>query len=745
MQKFLVMTMLGISWAGAANAFQVSVPQQAGATVVYAAQELSEWTGKLTGTAPAVVTNSAPKTGVFVTLDPSLGDDEFRLVSKDGLYTISGGKRGVIYGVYETLERFGGIEFLASWHTFIPKDGKLRVPRELDEKHAPAYLMRNLWNIDPNNDAKFAVRLRCNANGQADLAPYGGGIWLFPPGASQCHTFSRMIPPKKYAATHPEYFCEIDGVRQTGEYSQLCLTNPEVLELAKRWARERLTAVPNATHLGVSHNDHASNYCRCKACAAVDAEEGSHMGTELRFVNAIADDVKTYRPDVIVQTLAYQYSRKLPKITRPRDNVMITLCSIECDRLRPFGAAKQHQVNLDFCRDFEDWSKVAKHLHIWDYLGENHHYIYPMLNSANIWPNLKYFYDHGVRYMFAELDGQSYHSEFMELKAYLAAKAMWNPDRDMEEYVDRFMNGYYGAAAPYVKKFWEMGRALAEKAPVDKFKVSIYQTDNPALYTQEYLEAGLKLWNQAEEAVKDDPACLYNVRFGKASVVRILLDRLSNGGKSIWVTRTPQRWHAPDPRAVEYERFLLDVRDASEARGQHLCFSNTPKRNERAYAQWRRYITMQVPEKGCDWVEIGPDRIEILEDFIARRIKDPNAIGGEAIEMDSTYEHPGIYLNFAFVAFDPGVEYKVRIHAEVKPKAGGRGEALKISVPGKDDVRLDVADLKPGYAWYETPPFRPSHGARVELTPGHRDARGGGSDAMDYVRVDRMEIVRVTK
>lgn len=726
-------------------AFQVAVPEHAGPTVAYAAQELSGWTGRLTGTAPAIVTNSAPKAGVLVTLDPKLGDDEFRLVAKDGLYTVSGGKRGVIYGVYETLERFGGIDFLASWHTYVPKNGRLRVPRELDERQAPAYLYRNLYNVDVNNDVKFAVRLRCNANGHIDLTPYGGSSWHFPSGAGQCHTFWRIVPLKQYAKTHPEYFCEIDGVRQTGDYSQLCLTNPDVLEIAKKWVRAKLAAEPQSTHVGVSHNDHASNYCRCRNCAAVDAEEDSHMGTELRFVNAIADDVKTYRPDVIVQTLAYQYSRKLPKLTRPRDNVMITLCSIECDRLRPFGAARQHQVNVDFCRDFEDWSRVAKHIHIWDYLGENHHYLYPMLNSANVWPNLKYFHDKGVRYMFAELDGQSYHSEFMELKAYLAAKAMWNPNRDMDYWVDRFIRGYYGAAAPYVKAFWEKGRAIAAAAPVDKFKVSIYQTDNPRLYTQEYLEEGLRLWNRAEAAVKDDPACLYNVRFGKASVVRILLDRLSQCGKSIWVTRNPQKWSAPDPRAAEYERFLLEVRDASEARGQHLCFSNTPKRQERAYAQWRRYNTMKVPEKGCDRVEVGPDRIEILEDFIARKVADPNAIGGEAIEMDSKYEHPGIYLNFAFVAFDPGVDYRVRVHAAVKPKAGGRGEALKIGVTGASALSLDVADLKPGYAWYETKPFRPTEGTRVELTPGHRDVAGGGSEAMECVRVDRFEIVRMSE
>ena len=54
------------------------------------------------------------------------------------------------------------------------------------------------------------------------------------------------------------------------------------------------------------------------------------MGTLLRFVNAVADAVAERYPDVLVDTLAYQYTRNVPKLTRPRRNVIIRLCSIEC-------------------------------------------------------------------------------------------------------------------------------------------------------------------------------------------------------------------------------------------------------------------------------------------------------------------------------------------------------------------------------------------------------------------------------
>ena len=169
-------------------------------------------------------------------------------------------------------------------------------------------------------------------------------------GLKICHTFTYLVPLAKYYREHPEYYALVDGVRRDVSW-QLCLTNPDVLRIATEKVLELLAADPTAKMVGVSHNDNQRNYCRCERCAAVDAEEESHAGTELRFVNAIADEVKKRHPGVLVQTLAYQYTRKPPKLTRPRDNVVITLCSIECDRLRPFGSPKSADVNKAFVED----------------------------------------------------------------------------------------------------------------------------------------------------------------------------------------------------------------------------------------------------------------------------------------------------------------------------------------------------------------------------------------------------------
>ena len=109
---------------------------------------------------------------------------------------------------------------------------------------------------------------------------------------------------------------------------------------------ERIRRDPDATFYGVSQNDWRG-YCECTNCAAVDAEEASHAGTMVRFVNAIAEAVEKEFPGKFIETLAYQYTRKPPKITKLRHNVIPCLCTIECEFNRPFGVST-NAANVSF-------------------------------------------------------------------------------------------------------------------------------------------------------------------------------------------------------------------------------------------------------------------------------------------------------------------------------------------------------------------------------------------------------------
>ncbi len=58
-------------------------------------------------------------------------------------------------------------------------------------------------------------------------------------------------------------------------------------------------------------------------------------------------------------------------------------------------------------------------------------------------PNIKMFVDHNVKYLFEQGSGDS-QSDLHELKAYVLAKLMWNPNANVQDIIDEFINGFYG-------------------------------------------------------------------------------------------------------------------------------------------------------------------------------------------------------------------------------------------------------------------------------------------------------------
>ena len=182
------------------------------------------------------------------------------------------------------------------------------------------------------------------------------------------------------------------------------------------------------------------------------------MGSLLTFVNRIAGDIKDEFPGVYVDTLAYRYTRKAPKTIKPADNVIIRLCSIECCFGHALGDESCEQ-NAAFKKDIEEWSAICDNLYIWDYTTNFMYYLAPFPNLGVLRENVKFYKDHHVIGLFEQGNYQSTSGEFGELRAYLLAKLMWNPDMSEEEYdrhMNEFLEDYYGAG-------WENIRTYIDK------------------------------------------------------------------------------------------------------------------------------------------------------------------------------------------------------------------------------------------------------------------------------------------
>lgn len=355
---------------------------------------------------------------------PELSDDAYFLQGKNNVFHIAGGgDMGAEYGVYDLLERLGCRKY-SPRDSLIPAVARLVLPTLAPVLQKPAFPYREL-HYEPAFDEGWARwhRLKTRHDKTQEW-----GLFV--------HTFHVLCPAKTYFSEHPEYFSWNGAQRSPG---QLCLSNDTVRQIVTDALREKIREKPQARYWSVSQDDNY-DYCKCPRCAASDIRYGSPAGTLLAFVNAVAAEF----PDKVISTLAYQYTRKAPAGIRPAPNVSICLCSIECDRGQPITEGCR-----DFARDVAEWAALTDNLMIWDYVVQFRSYVSPFPNWHTLQPNLRLFQKHGVRMLFEQGSGGD-RSEFSEMRAYLLAKLMWNPQANMDSILLEFGKGYYGSAQPAV-------------------------------------------------------------------------------------------------------------------------------------------------------------------------------------------------------------------------------------------------------------------------------------------------------
>ena len=728
----------------------IVLPANPWPSVQYAADELQRYICKMTGVKLSVSGNDNGESKVICFRQTDeYGVDGFNLKVIGGNLTVSGGRRGILYGVYELLETYGGCGWYASWHETIPRKDAFSVPSNLDDTQKPAFAMRMPTWQDVRENAAFAARLRVNGHacdGSPDIMDkLGGSPMSFVQGLGNCHTFGRILPSKKYFFEHPDWFSEVKGVRRDGR-TQICLTNPgafeqsysNICEYIERDIDRRRKAgadgVADMLVTGVSQGDW-HNFCECASCKAIDDTEESHAGSLLHFVNRMADRLADRYPGMKTETLVYQYTRKAPKTMRPNDNVIPCLCSIECSFAKPLSA-RDDRHNSAFMEDLEKWGRLSKNLYVWDYTMRPHHYFHPFPNVHVLGPNLQTFRDNNVRYVFAQ--GGPTYGEFAQLKGWLLAKLMWNPDQPLEPLLDRFFCGHYGAAAPYVREYFDR----VEKSVMGRQKVSfsIWEKDRRDLFPDEFVNWARHVFAKAKEAVKGDALLSKNVRIAAFTPVCLNLDRRAAETKWVWVTRDPSRYGGTaDLKADLDEAFSLAAE--LNPKTKRIRFSESLLRNRKTWDTWSRLREYKIPEKGADSVVLGARDLNHVSWDFGKVVKDSEGLNGEVYEVFNVQcYYPALTLKFSNVAYDSDRKYAVRFRVKVEKAQNGKGEAFNVEFAGKR-IAPKVEDVAEGWQWYEFAPIVLKDSNEFNFKPG-RFANGGGRGAVKATYFDRLEIIR---
>ena len=434
---------------------------------------------------------------IILVIDQTLKEEAFlvdvTLRGEEASMTIRGGSgRGVLYGVYKFLERFAGVRYFTPDLEKIPEsdivlsNGNILAFEPYFESRRMSWYSGRTnsdWNNkngvnghDGANEAKYGYK-----------ETYGAGLFV--------HTLGWLSETGGGASDNP------------------CLTSEEIYQTVMKNLRARLEEDPTVDIVSVSQND-KNVYCTCENCSAIIEEEGSPSGLMLRFVNRIAEELEEDYPDLVIDTLAYNYTQKPPKITKPRHNVCVRVCSIrvcfmhpmtECpDAKGPNGVCWTR--TYEFLPDFLGWGEICDRIYVWDYTTNFAYYIAPFSNFGAIRENMRLYYENGVRGMFPQGNGQSISGEFGELRAYLLAKLMWDPYMSEEEYymhMDEFLEAYYGEGWEGIRKFIDLTTELAGN---DNSCINIYEAPLNSITEEEYLAYEEEIeawWNTAEELAGD--------------------------------------------------------------------------------------------------------------------------------------------------------------------------------------------------------------------------------------------------
>lgn len=459
----------------------IVIAEDASETISTAAEELQTYIEKISGARLDIVTENeitAEDKAILVgetALEKEIADidrssikaDGFRLYA-DGTHLVIAGadERGTLYGAYTLLEEYFSVRWFTPTLEKVPESEDIVIDSELDRTVEPSFSIRRN-DCAGTNDAHRA-RTKMNVSFWQEAKAHGGALTYVFWDAS----LPSLVPDALFAE-HPEYFAlQPDGTRST---DHVCLSNPDVLEVAVANARQQMRDCPRETsdHVHIGQKDN-QNYCRCENCEDLYEKYGSITAPTLIFTNNFADALDDEFPNFTFTFFAYLETERPPQdlTLRCNPNVVPVLCGLH-------GACRSHPLtecghedtqNSTFmteygyhepriAEDFKNWTKVADKTYIYDYTINFLNTAQFFSNFATLQSTMAYMKDIGITgYVYNCGDG--HYAAFNELRNYLLCKLQWDVNADVTYHMIDFINAYYGeAAAPYIKEIIDIQTA----------------------------------------------------------------------------------------------------------------------------------------------------------------------------------------------------------------------------------------------------------------------------------------------
>lgn len=410
--------------------------------------------------------------------DENSTKDSFIIKSDEkNIYLIGTTEKTLRYAIYTLLETLGFRKYTAK-DNFIPKLKEVTFPKNFNKTYKPSFEYRALFYPDCYDESFRDWH-------KLDWQINDFGLWG--------HSFYKLLSAKDYFKTNPAFFALYEGKRNA---ESLCMSNDTVVKIVSEKMTEIIKQNPNSSFFSISQNDDVV-YCECDQCKALNEKHGGPQGSLYYFLNRIAVQF----PKTKISTLAYLHTYRAPENIKIEPNIYTLFCPIEMNRGK---AIEEASDNKSFLNILNKWSNTTEHLFLWDYTVEFTNYLSPFPNLHTFSKNYKLYEQNKVKGLFvqgyADVAGDLY-----ELRQYLLSKIIWDTNIDIEAITDDFLNGFYGNASPFVKKYINL---LVQNQEQSNRYLDIYTNPIESRNTFLSLEAMDqydKLISQAEIVSKNDP------------------------------------------------------------------------------------------------------------------------------------------------------------------------------------------------------------------------------------------------
>ncbi len=515
----------------------IVVPDAATATEQFAAEELRSYLAQISGAElPIEAEAQAPEGARLLVGATSAGQqarqalaegdpDAFtvRTVGNDPLL-VGATDRGTLYAVYDFLEDDLGCRWLGpgpDWED-IPSQPSITIG-DLDRTESPAMKYRFLRMTvvgEPETWKDYcmswAVKQKINIGSgwpQTELPEQiskrgGFRAWMSP------HVIKSILDVDEHFDEHPEWYALRGGARKnTGRNTQLCTTNPEVVEAVAAGLGEMFDARPEVDFMGLGQAD-GTAFCECESCLALDTgdiwpyrDKGLPVITErwLSFVNAVARRLQETHPGKGIYTLAYHQTFRPPDrdVTKPEPNVMIQVVNS-----RPNYVCFVHRFEREDCphhvkfrEGLERWVELTPAgVMVYEYDPHSTFCTMPYPAARKFVDDINYLCRLGV----VGYEGQSGPTVWgtYGINHYAIAKTTWSGEMDGDALVSDYCDHAFGPASGAVQRFIATIEAGLEAADHITEGVWTYMTPEVMAAGRKQLDAAHAAAEGADEQVR---------------------------------------------------------------------------------------------------------------------------------------------------------------------------------------------------------------------------------------------------